>query len=109
MASNHGPAVPHGTFSEYVKGLIFSIILTVISFGVVMTGTFDKATTIVILLTSAVIQLFAQIVYFLHMKRTPDQSWNIVSGFFTVIQVAILVLGTMWIMYHLHFNMQIGH
>ena len=109
MAHSNGPSIPHGTMSDYVWGLIWSIALTAISFSIVMTGIFDKTTTIVILLISAVVQIFAQLVFFLHMKRTPDQSWNILTGVFTVIQVLILIIGTLWVMYHLHINMQIGY
>ena len=109
MGHAQGPNVPHGTLSDYIWGLIWSVILTAIAFGVVMTGSFDKITTIVILLVSAVTQIFVQLFYFLHMKRTPDQSWNIITGLFTIVQVLILFVGTLWVMYHLYINMQIGY
>ncbi len=108
--ANHTPHldVPHGTFSEYMKGTVLSIVFTLISFGVVMTGGFDKSTAIVILAISAFSQLLAQLVYFLHIKNTPDGMWSVVTGVFTIIQVLIMVLGTAWIMWHLHMNMEIG-
>ncbi len=100
--------VPHGTFAEYMKGTVLSVIFTLISFGVVMTGSFDKSTAITILAISGFSQLWAQLVYFLHIKNTPDGTWSIATGVFTVIQVLILVLGTAWIMWHLYMNMEIG-
>ena len=100
--------VPHGTFSEYMIGLILSLIFTAISFGAVMSGAFDKTTTIIILSVSGISQLLAQLVYFLHIKNTPDSTWDIITGVFTVIQVLILVLGTAWIFWHLGMRMEIG-
>ena len=69
MGHAQGPNIPHGTLSDYIWGLIWSVILTAIAFGVVMTGSFDKITTIVILLVSAVTQNFCTIVLFLTYEK----------------------------------------
>ena len=106
--NNQGPSVPHGNLPEYVKGFIYSAILTSIAFLLVIFNNFDALLIKAVLIILALFQLITQLKYFLHMKTTEDQSWNIVTGAFTVIQVLILVIGTMWIMMHLNHNMQIG-
>lgn len=108
MAHDNDLKIPHGTFNEYMIGLVFSLIFTAISFAVVMLGIFDKGMTITILAISGASQLLAQLVYFLHIKNTPDNTWTIVTGAFTIIQVLILVIGTAWIFWHLGMNMEIG-
>ena len=39
------------------------------------------------------------------MNRHSDEGWNLLSFVFTVLIIAILVVGSMWIMFHLNHNM----
>ena len=97
------------TLDEYIWGMVWSLVLTAVSFGIVMGGMFDNATvTKTILIIAAVAQVFVQLVYFLHMNGKSDQHWNTVTGIFAVMQVLILLGGTLWVMFHLQSNMQIG-
>ena len=104
----HGGAA-HGSVKEYVWGLIWSVILTAIPFGLVMSGALGSGLTIVIILLCAVAQVFVQLVFFLHMNTSSEQSWNVVSGVFIVLITLIVVLGSVWIMQHLNHNMLMGH
>ena len=65
-AQGHGGAA-HGSVKEYVWGLIWSIVLTVIPFALVMSGTLSNPITLAIILLCAVAQIFVQLVFFLHM------------------------------------------
>lgn len=103
----HGGAA-HGSVKEYVIGLILSIILTVIPFGMVMAGNSGPLTLAIILLC-LVAQVFVQLVFFLHMNGSSKQFWNTTSGVFIVLIVLIVVLGSIWIMNHLNHNMLLGH
>ena len=109
MGSQGHTAHAEATLSEYIWGMVWSLILTFISFGLVMMGDFDATITKSLLILAAAMQVFVQLVYFLHMNGRSDQLWNTVTGIFTVIQVVILLGGTIWIMYHLQANMQIGN
>ncbi len=109
MAKNTDLNIPHGPLSDYVIGLLISILLTGMSFAIVMIGDFDNSTGIILLSITAFMQVIAQSIYFLHMKNTPDQTWNIIAYAYTILQVLILLLGSVWIMWHLHFNMIIGN
>lgn len=104
----HGGAA-HGSVKEYVWGLIWSIVLTAIPFALVMSGSLSSGLTLTIILLCAIAQIFVQLVFFLHMNGESDQLWNTTSGVFIVLIVAIVVLGSIWIMQHLNHNMLMGH
>jgi len=104
----HGGAA-HGSVKEYVWGLIWSIVLTVIPFAMVMTGEFSTGLTMLVILVTAIAQMFVQLVFFLHMNTSSEQTWNVTSAVFIVVIVAVVVLGSIWIMQHLNHNMLMGH
>lgn len=99
----------HGSVREYIVGLILSIVLTAIPFGLVMSGTGGEALSIALILLCAVGQVFVQLVFFLHMNTSSEQAWNTASFAFTAVLVAILIVGSIWIMQHLNHNMLMGH
>ncbi len=78
-------------------------------FGLVMTGVLATPLTFGIILICAIAQIMVQLVYFLHMNTSSEQIWNTTSAVFIVITVAILILGSVWIMHHLNHNMLMGH
>lgn len=106
-SQGHGGAA-HGSVKEYVIGLILSIVLTAIPFGMVMSGN-SGAITLGIILLCLVAQVFVQLVFFLHMNGSSDQFWNTTSGIFVALIILIVVLGSIWIMNHLNHNMLLGH
>ncbi len=104
----HGGAA-HGSIKEYVIGLILSIVLTLIPFGLVMSGSLAQPLTLGIILLCAVAQIFVQLVFFLHMNTSSEQMWNTTSAVFILLITIIVVLGSIWIMQHLNHNMLMGH
>ena len=56
----------------------------------------------------ALLQILVQLGYFLHMNTKSDEWWNMISFVFTVLIIAIVVIGSLWIMFHLNHNMM-GH
>lgn len=105
---DHGGAA-HGSVREYVTGLILSIVLTAIPFSVVMSGALGEALTVTLILLCAVGQVMVQLVFFLHMNASSEQLWNTTSAIFVVVLVAILIVGSIWIMQHLNHNMLMGN
>ena len=105
---SHGGAA-HGSVKEYVIGLLLSVVLTAIPFGMVMNGGFSGGLTLAIILICLVAQVLVQLIFFLHMNGSSDQTWNTVSGVFVVLILLIVVLGSIWIMQHLNHNMLMGH
>ena len=92
----------YGTYKSYIMGFILSIVTTTISFilvGFDLLPPIDLCIAVAIL---AVVQLFIQLVYFLHLSTDSKARWNLVSAIFATIIVVIVVTGTMWIMFDLY-------
>ncbi|WP_311946537.1 cytochrome o ubiquinol oxidase subunit IV [Halomonas piscis] len=98
----------HGSVKTYVTGLTLSIVLTVIPFAAVMSGAFNTATTVLVIVAMAIAQILVQLVMFMHMNTKSDEGWNLTSFVFTLTILALVVGGSLWIMHHLHLNMMIG-
>lgn len=110
MGDNHGfGGASHGSTKEYVTGLVLSIVLTVIPFSLVMLKMASPMVAIAIILVCAIAQILVQAIFFLHMNSSSEQSWNVMTGVYTVFIVVFLVIGSMWIFDHLHHNMLMGH
>ena len=107
--SHSAGGAAHGSVKEYVLGLLLSVILTGIPFALVMSGGLSETINVTIILLCAVGQILVQLVFFLHMNGASGQLWNTVSAVFAVVLVAILIVGSIWIMQHLNHNMLMGH
>lgn len=106
--SGHESGAAHGSVKSYLIGFGLSVILTAIPFGLVMSGAVPAATAVPICVALAVAQIIVHLIYFLHMNGSSSQSWNMAAFVFTVVIVAILVVGSLWVMYHLNADMMPG-
>ena len=103
--NNHVSAAQHqdhGSAKQYVIGFIISIVLTVIPFFMVMNGGFAKGLTVAVLVITMIAQVWVQLVWFLHMKREDSQKWQVMSFWYTFLTIAILFIGSVWILSELH-------
>ena len=108
MSHDHNSAgASHGNFKQYSVGFILSVILTVIPFGMVMAGGFSRSLLVTVIAITAVAQVLVQLVYFLHMNSSSEQRWNVIAFIYTILCIAILLVGSVWIMNYLHYNMMI--
>ena len=103
--SNERGGASHGSVKTYMTGFILSIILTVIPFWMVMTGSASPAVILGTILAMAVVQILVHLVCVLHMNSKSDEGWNMTAFVFTVLIIAILVVGSIWIMWNLNYNM----
>ena len=104
----HGPASTqsHGTRRGYLTGFALSVILTAIPFWLVMTGVLaDVQTTVLLIIALAFIQIVVHTLSFLHVNSRVENGWTLMALMFTVVIVAIVITGSLWIMYHLNSNM----
>ena len=53
----------------------------------------------------AAVQVVVHMVYFLHMNGKIEGGWNLMAALFTILLVAIILSGTLWVMFHLNANM----
>lgn len=108
-SNTHAGGAAHGSVKEYVVGLFLSIVLTVVPFSIIMFDLMTGTPAVIVILVCAVAQVLVQLVFFLHMNTSSEQLWNTTSAVFVVVLVAILIIGSIWIMAHLNHNMLMGH
>lgn len=100
------PSASKKTLSSYIMGLFLSLAITMVSFALViyhLMSSKDLAFTIMLL---AVLQLLAQVVFFLRMNSSsPEGKWTSMSFVFVILVVLIIVIGSLWIMHNLNYNM----
>lgn len=95
----------HGSTTQYVIGFILSVVLTLIPFWMVMSGGFDRTLLVWVIAITATAQVLVQLGFFLHMNASSEQRWNLIAFVYTVLTVATLLIGSIWIMNYLHENM----
>ena len=90
---------------SYVTGFVISILLTIIPYLAVVNHMFGNANLVYVAVLFGVTQLLVQVVFFLHLSKKSKPLWNIIVFVFTVLIVSILVVGSLWVMYNLNYNM----
>jgi cytochrome o ubiquinol oxidase operon protein cyoD len=89
----------------YVIGFLLAVVLTVASFYVAGTGLIWAPAIPIALVALAVAQIGVHLAFFLHITTAPDNTNNVLALAFGVLIVALLVAGSLWIMYNLDRNM----
>lgn len=106
---SHAPAghtgASHGSYKSYLIGFILSMILTAIPFSMVIQDFVNESTQIAVLVMCAVGQIVVHLVYFLHLNMSSEQQWNLIALIFSVMIIAIMVIGSLWIMWYLDHNL----
>ncbi|RJS91668.1 cytochrome o ubiquinol oxidase subunit IV [Salinisphaera sp. Q1T1-3] len=95
-------------FKTYVTGFVLSLVLTAIPFAAVAFGWFGMGATLAVVAVTAVVQILVHLFFFLHLDFSGGNAWNAGSGAFTVLILAVLVGGTLWLMYSLEMRTMIG-
>jgi cytochrome o ubiquinol oxidase operon protein cyoD len=72
-----------------------------------MAGGFSRGLLVTVIAITAVAQVLVQLVYFLHMNTSSEQRWNMIAFIYTILCIAVLLIGSVWIMNYLHYNMMI--
>ncbi len=104
----HHDTAGHGTVKSYTIGFILSVILTAIPFALTMMHMLPVGTLVPVIVAIGVVQILVHLFFFLHMNTSSSQMWNNAAFVFTVLIVGILVIGSLWVMYHLNANMMPG-
>ncbi|MGP1939544.1 MAG: cytochrome o ubiquinol oxidase subunit IV [Arsenophonus sp. ET-DL9-MAG3] len=99
--------IKHDRKKTYLIGFILSLILTVIPFLIVMNNTISYYATLWIIISAAIIQILVHLIYFLHMNASLNGNWNLIAFLFTILIISIIVIGSLWIMYHININMML--
>lgn len=96
----------------YIKGYGLSLLLTLAAYVPVARhvnshhAIYSDRSLLIAILILAIIQLVVQLVFFLHLGREDKPRWNLLVLGFAVLVVLIVVVGSLWIMSNLSYNMQ---
>ncbi len=102
---NQNMGAGHITTKGYVTGFVLALLLTIVSFGLVMTDVVSRHVAVAGLFLAAVAQMLVHLHYFLHLDRSSAQRWNVIAIAFTAVLLFIFVAGTIWVMYTLNSRM----
>ncbi len=104
MDQHHGWNI---SLKPLVYGFIGSIVLTLITYFIATQHTLSKWTLIFIVMGMATLQAVVQLILFMHLGIESKPRWNLVFFFFTVVIMLVVLIGSIWIMYNLNYNMML--
>jgi len=99
------------TLGGYVWGFALSIVCTLAAYIVTEIHinsaheSIPHEVLIPVILALAVAQLVIQLVFFLHLNKEAGPRWQLAVFLSTIGLVLIVVVGSLWIMQHLNYNM----
>lgn len=92
----------HGTLKSYVIGFIISLILTAISFLLIIVQSIPKQILVYTLISLALAQAVIQLLFFLHLGQEAKPRWESFIFYFMLLILLIIAIGSLWIMYDLN-------
>lgn len=92
------------TLPTYATGFVLAIVLTVIPFAFVAFGVLSRTGTLIAIAVTAVVQILVHLYFFLHLDVSREHRANTMTGIFTALIMAVLVGGTIWLFYSLHYR-----
>jgi|HubBroStandDraft_6_1064221.scaffolds.fasta_scaffold1527810_1 cytochrome o ubiquinol oxidase operon protein cyoD len=93
------------SLKAYVAGFSMSLALTITAFLLMKIRFLPDSMLYVSLAALAILQLIVQSACFLGMNTKQEGRWNLLPFLFTLFVIAILVSGSLWIMYNMNYNM----
>ena len=99
-----GHEVAEGLIS-YLIGLFLATLLTAVSFFVSQTTLVWQPSIPVALSVLGAAQIGVHLVFILHITTGPDNVNNVLALAFGVLIVLLVIVGSVWIMYHMNQNM----
>lgn len=89
----------------YLIGLGLATLLTLVSFFISRTTLVWEPSIPVALAVLAIAQMGVHLVFFLHITTGPDNVNNVLALAFGVLIVLLVIVGSLWIMAHMNYNM----
>ncbi|MDB5165868.1 MAG: cyoD [Candidatus Saccharibacteria bacterium] len=93
------------TLINYVVGFLASLALTFCAYVLVSGHILGGITLLLVIGGLALVQMLVQLLFFLHMADESRPRFRLVSFGFMAMILVIVVAGSLWIMYHLNYNM----
>ncbi|HEX9503957.1 MAG TPA: cytochrome o ubiquinol oxidase subunit IV [Patescibacteria group bacterium] len=93
------------TFKSYTLGFFLSIGLTLMAYFVVAQHLLIGWDLVLVIMGLAFIQLWVQLIFFLHLGQESKPRWNLYALFSTGSIIFIVIVGSLWIMQNLSYHM----
>jgi cytochrome o ubiquinol oxidase operon protein cyoD len=93
------------TLRSYLLGLAMASMLTAAAFALVMGRAFGPRGTLVAITALAVLQVAVHLRYFLQLQFKRSSRDRLLSLVFTAILLALMIGGTVWVLYDLRYRM----
>ena len=94
---------------KLVSGFLLSLVFTLVAYILVVDKVLQGNVLLVSVMTLALLQTITQLVLFLHLGDEPKPQWKLMTFLFMITVLVIIVAGSLWIMYHLDYNMMAVH
>lgn len=95
----------HGSLKSYAIGFITSLILTSLSFSLVVFNLLSGNHLLYAIVFLALTQAVFQLIFFLHVGQEAKPKWETAIFFLMFIILLIIAIGSLWIMYDLNARM----
>ena len=95
----------HGTWQSYVAGYVSAMLLTGAAFLLARSPLLTASSAMAAVVVLAIAQMLVHLIFFLHINTSPEHKTNIMAFILTLVIIAIVVVGSLWIMGHLNHNM----
>lgn len=95
----------HGTLKGYLMGFISSLLLTMLSFYLVIWKVLPEQHLIYALILLALCQAICQLIFFLHMLQEEKPRWGAIIFSFMVAILLFIAIGSLWVMRDLNQRM----
>ena len=92
----------HGTLKSYAIGFVTSLLLTGISFFLVITRFLSGQILIHTIIGLAIMQAIIQLLFFLHLGQKAKPRWETFVFYFMLLVLLIIAIGSLWIMHDLN-------
>jgi cytochrome o ubiquinol oxidase operon protein cyoD len=93
------------SLQKYLIGFFLALVLTGISFAVVMSSILSPAATIATLGCAGIVQVLVHLRYFLHLDLSESGRWPLRTIMYTILIIMLFVAGGLWIIYDLHWRL----
>ena len=89
-----------------IIGFLLCVILTVAAFTIVERHLLSTHAAIAAVVVLGLVQLLVQVICFMRLNtKTASGKWDVMTLIFSILIIAIVVCGSLWIMYNLNYYM----
>lgn len=92
-------------FKPVVIGFLVSIFLILSVFFLTIKTDIRGGALLVVVLGLGIVQAAIQLVFFFHLGLEPKPRWNLMTFFFMVMVIILIIGGSMWIMHNIEYNL----